>query len=167
MLYFPFTPCSAAQVPKRRTNASGISDGQSRHGFLYDGFAPANASSNCGMAKRLRFTRQVESSMMMLTGTRSRGFRTITEPSRAGRSPGLCASRVEAPVQARPAPREAAAERPRNSRRVSAGTGCGVIPKADAGSAAVGSRKSGRPVRYLANSTQRISRMTVMRICPG
>jgi hypothetical protein len=44
------------------------------------------------MANLLRFTRQVESSMMMLTGTRARGLSTHRRAC-FGRSPGSCASR--------------------------------------------------------------------------
>ena len=45
------------------------------------------ASSNCGMQKCPMFTRQVESSMINDTGTRVRGFNTLTELSCMARSP--------------------------------------------------------------------------------
>src|SRR5207249_1019736 len=48
---------------------------------------PPQAAANCGIAKRFRFTRHVESSMMREIGTRPRGFRTRTVWSCCGRSP--------------------------------------------------------------------------------
>src|ERR1041385_9029471 len=58
------------------------------------------------MAKRFKFTRQVESSMMSPTGTRARGLSTVPPAARLGRSPAICAS---AEVAGRPRPAAAMA----------------------------------------------------------
>ncbi len=57
---------------------------------------------NCGMAKWARFTRQVESSMIRLTGTRPRGLSTSTPSGLSGRAPASCAGGRARGRRARP-----------------------------------------------------------------
>src|SRR4051812_16606040 len=70
------------------------------------------------MQKWARFTRQVESSMIRLTGTRPRGFRTVTPSACFGRSPLNWANAGTCPKAAPANPR---ADVRRNSRRETVG----------------------------------------------
>src|SRR5687767_10472975 len=108
MLYLPLTPLSRDHSPNFRTNESGISTGHSRHGRLYawpSWRCVCHASANWGIANRLRFTRQVESSMISATGTRLNGLRIVTPTGPGGgRSPVSCDNTVDGSDKAAAAP---------------------------------------------------------------
>ncbi len=110
-----FDAVLAAPLAELADEASGISRGSFRQSCLY---RSGKTSANCGMQKWARFTRQVESSMIKLTGTRPRGLSTSTPSAIGGRSPRSWERALIGSDPASAAPTDAAADCVRNSRRL-------------------------------------------------